>query len=155
MSRPFMNDIGPGLRAKSASLKAQFLNLEVTEPRLIGIVCAGGVWVAHRNYPTLVITSVARPEGAHTSPHTTYKERPRTLAIDLRAHYARYTTEQEEELLKFWRTYFPRFDMLYHESRIDAWRGIARIHGEGANRHIHVAIPPLNRALEAIKWKKP
>lgn len=151
----FLNRISPGLRAKSARLKKQFLDLNVTEPRLVGLVCAGGVWVAHRNLPSLVLTSVARPGGALTSPHTTYKDRPRTLAVDLRAHYARYTTEQEDDLLKFWRTYFPRFDMMYHESRIDAWRGTARIHGEDANRHIHVAIPPLNRTLEAIKWRKP
>lgn len=149
------NRIGPGLRARSAKLKREFLNLGITEPRLIGAVCAGGVWIAHREYPTLVITSVARPGGAHTSPHTTYKGRPRTLAVDLRAHNNRYTLEQEEALLKFWRTYFPRFDMLYHEARIKGWKGIAKIHGGGANRHIHVAIPPLGRMLEAIKWRKP
>ena len=147
--------IGPGLQAKTKQLKQEFLSLDITEPRLVGAVCAGGVWCAHRDYPDLIITSVARPGGPLTSPHSTSEDRPRSLAVDLRAHYERYTEKQEEELLTFWRTYFPRYDMIYHEARIVSWRGIARIHGKGAHRHIHVAIPPLFAMLEAIRWKKP
>lgn len=138
-----MIHVATGIEAKTALERQQFLNPEITEPRLIGAVLALGVYVTHVDYPTLVLTSVARYGGPNYSPHTINEERPRTHAVDVRAHFNRYTPDQESDIREFLRTHFWRYDMPYLERTINNWRGICRIHGDGASRHMHIAVARL------------
>ena len=83
----------------------------------------------------VVITDVHRDDP--DSPHSEWR------AGDARANHDYWTTEQKREILEWLRVNFPRSDMEALEDLIPSWYGTARIHGDGANEHIHICVEPL------------
>jgi hypothetical protein len=138
---------------KTDQQRKEFYDFTVLDPRVAAVVMAGAVFAHNNGLPPLVVTGVARYEGRDDSPHKIIKGiRDLALACDIRAHYQYFTLDQERLLLEFWRHNFPRYDMMKWEKKIAGWYGTVRVHGEEAERHIHLALPPLADQLRATAF---
>lgn len=139
-----------GLLFKSEDVEAEFFDITITDPRIVGMICALAVFVWASFRKEIVITDIARRSGRADSPHYISEENDRSRAFDMRIHFEYFTSTELRAIKAFLRRYFPRSDMKQLEKSIEGWYGTARHHGHGAKEHLHVSAEPLAQLWAAL-----
>jgi len=126
------------LKFKSAQLKQQFYHLAQTDPRIRALVGELALWVEKLFEKDLAITCVWRTPEEQKQIYGEVKPSahfcsPQCRAVDIRAHRGLFTQHELENMGSFVNKYFYRRDGLWS----------IRLHGEGDNFHIHLAVEPL------------